>query len=90
MINKLLSEKTPSPIETLHIKGTSRTGRFPLAEYYGLKDEYAYIMPSLERFPIGTEQVKLAQEVGFNSVIHYPILFGCVLFLPTTKLQRIE
>ena len=28
------SEKTPSPIETLHIKGTSRTGRFPLAEYY--------------------------------------------------------
>ena len=28
------SEKTPSPIEILHIKGTSRTGRFPLAEYY--------------------------------------------------------
>ena len=28
------SEKTPSPIEILHSKETSRTGRFPLAEYY--------------------------------------------------------
>ena len=57
----------------------------PLAEYYGLKDEYAYIMPSLERFPIGTEQVKLAQEVGFNSVIHYPIAGGLMGVLVGSK-----
>jgi hypothetical protein len=28
------SEKTPSPIEIFHTDTTSRTGRFPLAEYY--------------------------------------------------------
>ena len=28
------SEKTPTPIEILHTDTTSRTGRFPLAEYY--------------------------------------------------------
>ena len=28
------SEKTPSPVEILHTDTTSRTGRFPLAEYY--------------------------------------------------------
>jgi hypothetical protein len=30
------SEKTPSPIETLHTTETSLPGRFPLAEYYAL------------------------------------------------------
>ncbi|MEL4894824.1 bifunctional demethylmenaquinone methyltransferase/2-methoxy-6-polyprenyl-1,4-benzoquinol methylase UbiE [Crocosphaera sp. Alani8] len=57
----------------------------PLAQYYGLKDEYAYIMPSLERFPIGTEQVKLAQEVGFNLVTHYPIAGGMMGVLVGSK-----
>ncbi|CCQ49261.1 Ubiquinone/menaquinone biosynthesis methyltransferase UbiE [Crocosphaera watsonii WH 8502] len=42
-------------------------------------------MPSLERFPIGTEQVKLAQEVGFNSVIHYPIAGGLMGVLVGSK-----
>ncbi|WP_107669712.1 bifunctional demethylmenaquinone methyltransferase/2-methoxy-6-polyprenyl-1,4-benzoquinol methylase UbiE [Cyanothece sp. BG0011] len=57
----------------------------PLANYYGLKEEYAYIMPSLERFPLGTEQVKLAQKVGFNPVIHYPIAGGMMGVLVGTK-----
>ncbi|WP_024750318.1 bifunctional demethylmenaquinone methyltransferase/2-methoxy-6-polyprenyl-1,4-benzoquinol methylase UbiE [Crocosphaera subtropica] len=57
----------------------------PLAQQYGLKDEYAYIMPSLERFPVGTEQVKLAQEVGFKPVIHYPIAGGMMGILVATK-----
>ncbi|MDJ0844729.1 bifunctional demethylmenaquinone methyltransferase/2-methoxy-6-polyprenyl-1,4-benzoquinol methylase UbiE [Crocosphaera sp.] len=57
----------------------------PLAQYYGLKDEYAYIMPSLERFPIGTEQVTLGQKVGFNPVIHYPIAGGMMGVLVGTK-----
>ena len=57
----------------------------PLAQYYGLKDEYAYIMPSLERFPVGKEQVKLAQKVGFNPAIHYPIVGGMMGILVGTK-----
>jgi demethylmenaquinone methyltransferase/2-methoxy-6-polyprenyl-1,4-benzoquinol methylase len=39
----------------------------------GFKEEYAYINPSLDRFPTGQEQVGLAREVGFTSVTHYPI-----------------
>lgn len=57
----------------------------PLAQYFGLKDEYAYIMPSLERFPQGREQVKLAKEAGFNSVVHYPIAGGMMGVLVGTK-----
>ncbi|EAZ89924.1 bifunctional demethylmenaquinone methyltransferase/2-methoxy-6-polyprenyl-1,4-benzoquinol methylase UbiE [Crocosphaera chwakensis] len=62
----------------------------PLAQQYGLKDEYAYIMPSLERFPSGTDQVKLAQKVGFDSVIHYPIVGGMMGVLVATKTVRTE
>ncbi|MDJ0598520.1 MAG: bifunctional demethylmenaquinone methyltransferase/2-methoxy-6-polyprenyl-1,4-benzoquinol methylase UbiE [Crocosphaera sp.] len=62
----------------------------PLAQYYGLKDEYAYIMPSLERFPIGIEQVKLAQEVGFKPVIHYPIAGGMMGVLVGTKQSTVN
>ena len=32
--NVVDSEKTPSPVEIFHSDTTSRTGRFPLAEYY--------------------------------------------------------
>ena len=32
--NVVDSEKTPSPVEIFHTDTTSRTGRFPLAEYY--------------------------------------------------------
>ncbi|MDH6103725.1 bifunctional demethylmenaquinone methyltransferase/2-methoxy-6-polyprenyl-1,4-benzoquinol methylase UbiE [Chrysosporum ovalisporum ANA283AFssAo] len=45
----------------------------PLAQQMGFKEEYAYINPSLDRFPTGQEQVGLAREVGFTSVTHYPI-----------------
>jgi len=45
----------------------------PTARNLGLTEEYAYIMQSLERFPTGKEQVKLAQNAGFTSVTHYPI-----------------
>ncbi|MDJ0511502.1 MAG: bifunctional demethylmenaquinone methyltransferase/2-methoxy-6-polyprenyl-1,4-benzoquinol methylase UbiE [Crocosphaera sp.] len=57
----------------------------PSAKYFGLKDEYAYIMPSLERFPQGKEQVKLAKEAGFNSAVHYPIAGGMMGVLVGTK-----
>ncbi|MDP5338415.1 MAG: bifunctional demethylmenaquinone methyltransferase/2-methoxy-6-polyprenyl-1,4-benzoquinol methylase UbiE [Nodularia sp. (in: cyanobacteria)] len=45
----------------------------PIAQHLGLKEEYAYISPSLDRFPTGQEQVELARQVGFTLVTHYPI-----------------
>ncbi|WP_414528165.1 bifunctional demethylmenaquinone methyltransferase/2-methoxy-6-polyprenyl-1,4-benzoquinol methylase UbiE [Nodularia chucula] len=45
----------------------------PIAQRMGLKEEYAYISPSLDRFPTGQEQVELASQVGFTSATHYPI-----------------
>src|ERR687885_2136158 len=47
----------------------------PVAEQLGLTEEYAYIAPSLERFPTGPEQVELAQKAGFTAT-HYPIVSG--------------
>ena len=45
----------------------------PAAQTFGLTEEYAYISPSLDKFPIGKEQVALAQQAGFSNAIHYPI-----------------
>lgn len=57
----------------------------PAAERLGLKQDYAYIMPSLERFPQGPEQVTLAQTAGFDRAIHYPIAGGLMGVLVVTK-----
>lgn len=48
----------------------------PVAEQFGLKEEYAYINPSLDKFPTGEEQVALAHQVGFTTATHYPIANG--------------
>jgi demethylphylloquinol methyltransferase len=48
----------------------------PIATNLGLKEEYAYISPSLDRFPIGKEQIDLALEAGFMNATHYPIANG--------------
>ncbi len=48
----------------------------PAAARRGLTAEYAYIAPSVERFPTGAEQVNLARAVGFSAVTHYPIAGG--------------
>ncbi|TVQ05917.1 MAG: bifunctional demethylmenaquinone methyltransferase/2-methoxy-6-polyprenyl-1,4-benzoquinol methylase UbiE [Leptolyngbya sp. DLM2.Bin27] len=48
----------------------------PTAEGMGLTDEYAYIGPSVDRFPIGSEQVALAHQAGFERAVHYPIAGG--------------
>ena len=55
-----------------------------MAKRYGLTEEYAYIMPSLERFPTGTQQVRLATDAGFTAV-HYPISGGMMGVLVVTK-----
>lgn len=57
----------------------------PLAHQLGLTEEYAYISPSLKRFPTGQEQLKLAQDAGFTKATHYPIASGMMGVLTITK-----
>ncbi len=57
----------------------------PLAEQMGMKQEYAYIHPSLERFPDGLQQMALAQKVGFTSATHYGIAGGMMGILVIEK-----
>ena len=57
----------------------------PAAQQYGMTDEYAYISPSVERFPLGPEQVQLAQEAGFANAQHYPIAGGLMGMLVLTR-----
>ncbi|MGL5060356.1 MAG: bifunctional demethylmenaquinone methyltransferase/2-methoxy-6-polyprenyl-1,4-benzoquinol methylase UbiE [Microcoleus sp.] len=45
----------------------------PAASQFGMTEEYAYINPSLDKFPIGLEQVELALNAGFATASHYPI-----------------
>jgi demethylphylloquinol methyltransferase len=56
----------------------------PAAQRLGFTDEYAYIAPSLDKFPIGPEQVRIAQQVGFHAT-HYPIAAGTMGVLVVTK-----
>lgn len=57
----------------------------PTAQRFGLTDEYAYIAPSLDRFPTRTKQLELARQVGFSTVTHYPIAGGTMGVLVITK-----
>jgi demethylmenaquinone methyltransferase/2-methoxy-6-polyprenyl-1,4-benzoquinol methylase len=51
----------------------------------GLEAEYAYLAPSIERFPNGTEQTQQARQVGFAHAVHYPIANGIMGVLVVTK-----
>ncbi len=57
----------------------------PVAKQLGLSEEYAYIAPSLDRFPTGPEQVQLANQAGFTHATHYPIAFGMMGVLVLSK-----
>lgn len=57
----------------------------PRAKQLGLTEEYAYIAPSLERFPTGQEQVELALKAGFTGATHYPIAVGLMGVLVLSK-----
>lgn len=57
----------------------------PAAARCGLTEEYAYISPSLERFPSGAEQVQLAIRAGFTTATHYPIAGGLMGVLVAVK-----
>jgi demethylmenaquinone methyltransferase/2-methoxy-6-polyprenyl-1,4-benzoquinol methylase len=57
----------------------------PIARKFNLTEEYAYIAPSLDRFPTGAEQIAIARQVGFSTVTHYPIVGGTMGVLVATK-----
>ncbi len=57
----------------------------PLAERFQLTPEYAYIQPSIERFPTGKTQEELAKEAGFRNAIHYGIVGDMMGVLVATK-----
>jgi demethylphylloquinol methyltransferase len=57
----------------------------PTAQRFGLREEYAYISPSLDRFPTGSEQVQLANQAGFGRAVHYPIAGGMMGVLVATR-----
>ncbi|AOY81531.1 bifunctional demethylmenaquinone methyltransferase/2-methoxy-6-polyprenyl-1,4-benzoquinol methylase UbiE [Moorena producens JHB] len=61
----------------------------PLASQQGLEEEYAYIWPSVQRFPRGPEQESLARQVGFRAT-HYPIVGGTLGVLVLTKPRTVE
>jgi demethylphylloquinol methyltransferase len=57
----------------------------PKATQLGMMEEYAYLNPSLDRFPTGSEQVKLGLAAGFSHATHYPIASGMMGVLVLTK-----
>jgi demethylphylloquinol methyltransferase len=57
----------------------------PTAQRFDLTEEYAYIGPSVDRFPLGPEQVALAKAAGFTHAVHYPIAGGMMGILVTSK-----
>lgn len=57
----------------------------PLAAQFDLEAEYAYILPSLKRFPQGKQQVEKAQQAHFVNVVHYPIAGGMMGVLVAEK-----
>lgn len=57
----------------------------PTAKQMGLTEEYAYISPSLDKFPTGSEQVDLAGKAGFTAATHYQIAGGVMGVLVVTK-----
>ena len=57
----------------------------PMARNLGLTKEYAYISPSLTKFPTGLDQVAIAYQAGFVNCKHYPILGGMMGILVIKK-----
>ena len=48
----------------------------PAAASVGLREEYAYLEKSLERFPDGPEQEWLARQAGFAEATHHSLVSG--------------
>ena len=48
----------------------------PAAASVGLREEYAYLEKSLERFPAGLDQERLARQAGFAEATHRSLVAG--------------
>lgn len=57
----------------------------PTARNLNMSEEYAYLVPSLAKFPQGQEQVILAYNAGFTEAIHYPLVGGMMGVLVLKK-----
>ena len=57
----------------------------PTAKSFNMTEEYAYLIPSLAKFPTGKEQVKLAYSEGFTEATHYPLVGGMMGVLVLKK-----
>ncbi|MGB5636214.1 MAG: bifunctional demethylmenaquinone methyltransferase/2-methoxy-6-polyprenyl-1,4-benzoquinol methylase UbiE [Waterburya sp.] len=57
----------------------------PTASEMGMKEEYAYINSSIDRFPTGAEQIKMSYAAGFSQAVHYPLMGGMMGILVLTK-----
>ena len=94
-LHRVLKNSAKAAILDFHRPKNSQTRAFqqwyldnlvvPIANHLGLTEEYAYISPSLDRFPTGGEQVNLAIEAGFANATHYPIASGMMGILVLTK-----
>jgi len=60
----------------------------PTAQKLDMSEEYAYIGPSVDRFPPGPAQVELAKAAGFSDATHYPIAGGMMGVL-VAKTQQV-
>jgi demethylphylloquinol methyltransferase len=94
-LHRVLKPEAKVAILDFHRPSNSLTRRFqqwylaaivvPKATQLGMMDEYAYLNPSLDRFPTGREQVKLGLEAGFSDAVHYSIAAGMMGVLVLTK-----
>ena len=94
-LHRVLKPGAKAAILDFHRPSNSQTRSFqqwylntivvPVAQYLGWAEEYAYISPSLDRFPTGKEQVNLARQSGFATATHYPIANGMMGILVLTK-----
>lgn len=73
----------------------------PVARAYGVEDEYAYLVPSIQAFPdgamddactvdvvtrgAGRQQERLAKDAGFSTAKHYEIAMGLMGVLVAQK-----
>lgn len=57
----------------------------PAAKQLGCESEYAYIEDSIQRFPMGAEQVTLAQSSGFANATYYLTALGMMGILVLEK-----
>lgn len=94
-LRRVLKPEAKAAILDFHRPQSALIGQFqqwylnqvviPAADRQGLRADYAYLVPSLERFPLGAEQVERARQVGFADAVHYPIAGGLMGVLVVTR-----